>query len=501
MSAMRSASSITRMPTCVEVELAALEQVDHAARRRDRDLDACAAGCAPACRSRCRRRTRRRACRSALPSGASTSTTCLASSRVGTSTSAVGWPGIALARRSGASGRPNASVLPEPVRGLAAHVAAGERVGDGGLLDGEGLVDALGREGVDELGPQAEISEGRHSVVSSNVGRGRPILGSSVSYFGTNEVRPRDPKEGNPKHQSTQLVEPFRGRDGPLRTRAYRLAHGVRDATDARRRLAHHGAGRLARTAISPPSTAGAVPGVWSDGRRVEHATAFDVDRVRRVARTIPSTAPRTSRRSCCARTSSRPVRSSKTTAPRALDLLGFASQLVFDTFTSPHVLRFDRDGDHELAVEVAAAQHRAMLDWCSVDPAAAAGVASSRSATCRPRSRSRARRSTAARAALRIGQYCPPGHSPSHVELEPLWATCRRSGRAGRAARRRRGCQRDDARLLRERPAAGARLPRRRHQLQVDRLPVDPAAGDADAQRADHRRRAACAIPTCASA
>ena len=51
--------------------------------------------------------------------------------------------------------------------GLAAHVAAGERVGDGGLLDGERVVDALGREGVDELGPQAEISEGSHSVVSS----------------------------------------------------------------------------------------------------------------------------------------------------------------------------------------------------------------------------------------------------------------------------------------------------------------------------------------------
>ena len=51
--------------------------------------------------------------------------------------------------------------------GLAAHVAPGEGVGDRGLLDGERLVDALGREGVDELGPQAEISEGSHSDVSS----------------------------------------------------------------------------------------------------------------------------------------------------------------------------------------------------------------------------------------------------------------------------------------------------------------------------------------------
>src|SRR5882762_2228631 len=52
-----------------------------------------------------------------------------------------------------------------------------------------------------------------------------------------------------------------------------------------------------------------------------------------------------------------------------ALDLLGFASQLVFDTFTSPHALRFDRDGDHELAVTLARAQQRAVIDWCSVDP------------------------------------------------------------------------------------------------------------------------------------
>ena len=100
-----------------------------------------------------------------LPSGASTSTTCLASSRVGTSTSAVGCPGTALSSASGASGSPNASVLPEPVLGLAAHVVAGERVGDGGLLDGEGVVDALGREGVDELGREAEIRERLHAEV------------------------------------------------------------------------------------------------------------------------------------------------------------------------------------------------------------------------------------------------------------------------------------------------------------------------------------------------
>ena len=44
----------------------------------------------------------------------------------------------------------------------------------------------------------------------------------------------------------------------------------------------------------------------------------------------------------------------------RALDLLGFASQLVFDTFTSPHVLRIERDQYPALAVEIARGQRRA---------------------------------------------------------------------------------------------------------------------------------------------
>ncbi len=113
---------------------------------------------------------------------------------------------------------------------------------------------------------------------------------------------------------------------------------------------------------------------------------------------------------------------------PRALDLLGFASQLVFDTFTSPHVLRIERDGDPALAVEVARGQRRAMLAWCSVDPRLlpvcvvplgdmAAAVELAREAI------------DGGAAALMIGQYCPPGHSPSHLALEPLWAMAAQAG------------------------------------------------------------------------
>jgi predicted TIM-barrel fold metal-dependent hydrolase len=112
---------------------------------------------------------------------------------------------------------------------------------------------------------------------------------------------------------------------------------------------------------------------------------------------------------------------------PAALDLLGFTSQLVFDTFTSPHVLRFDRDGDHGLAIKLAEAQCRAAVDWCSVDPrllpvtvvpvgdpAAAIDLTTEAIAI--------------GSAAIWIGQY-PAGHSPSHIALEPMWSACAEAG------------------------------------------------------------------------
>ncbi|GIU88500.1 MAG: amidohydrolase [Acidimicrobiia bacterium] len=113
---------------------------------------------------------------------------------------------------------------------------------------------------------------------------------------------------------------------------------------------------------------------------------------------------------------------------PRALDLLGFESQLVFDTFTSAPVLRFDRDGETGLAVALARAQRRAVVDWCSVDPRllpvcvlplgdmdAAAQLAQEAI--------------DAGAAALQIPQYCPPGHSPSHVGLDRVWSMCEEAG------------------------------------------------------------------------
>src|SRR5438477_13104402 len=107
------------------------------------------------------------------------------------------------------------------------------------------------------------------------------------------------------------------------------------------------------------------------------------------------------------------------TDRPAALDHLGFASQLVFDTFTSPHVLRFDRDNEHELAVALARAQQRAALDWCSVDPrllpVTVVPVGDMDAAI-----ELTGEAIDGGTAAVWIGQY-PAGHSPSHVALEPM--------------------------------------------------------------------------------
>jgi hypothetical protein len=53
----------------------------------------------------------------------------------------------------------------------------------------------------------------------------------------------------------------------------------------------------------------------------------------------------------------------------RALDLLGFASQLVFNTFHNRRLRDWEHSGDLELAYGTARAHNRGMLEFCSADP------------------------------------------------------------------------------------------------------------------------------------
>ncbi len=111
----------------------------------------------------------------------------------------------------------------------------------------------------------------------------------------------------------------------------------------------------------------------------------------------------------------------------KALDLLGFSSQLVFTTVALSNY-GLDQGGDPALAVAAARAHNRMNADFCSVDArllatayiplvdmAAAVDVAKEAiTLGCK---------------GLVIPSVAPPGHSPSHTALDPLWALAQEAG------------------------------------------------------------------------
>ncbi len=113
---------------------------------------------------------------------------------------------------------------------------------------------------------------------------------------------------------------------------------------------------------------------------------------------------------------------------PAALDLLGVASQLVFNTFTNKTLQRVEHGDDLDLAYGLARGHNRAMVDFCSVDarllPVGYVPLADlERSAAfagevlemgCK---------------ALMIASACPPKHSMSHIGLDPVWAQAQEAG------------------------------------------------------------------------
>jgi predicted TIM-barrel fold metal-dependent hydrolase len=113
---------------------------------------------------------------------------------------------------------------------------------------------------------------------------------------------------------------------------------------------------------------------------------------------------------------------------PRALDLLGFSSQLVFNTFHNRRLRDWEHRGDADLAEGVARAHNRGMVEFCSVDARLLA--------TCYvPLSDlDRAPALTAeaigmGAAALLVASGCPPDHSPSHIGLDPVWGQAQEAG------------------------------------------------------------------------
>lgn len=112
---------------------------------------------------------------------------------------------------------------------------------------------------------------------------------------------------------------------------------------------------------------------------------------------------------------------------PRALDLLGFASQLVFTTFCLNN-FGLDQSEDLELAYAAASAHNRMMIDFCKVDrrllptgyvpledfDLAAKAAREAIALGCK---------------ALLIPSKPPQNHSPSHIGLDPVWRMAEEAG------------------------------------------------------------------------
>ena len=106
----------------------------------------------------------------------------------------------------------------------------------------------------------------------------------------------------------------------------------------------------------------------------------------------------------------------------RALDLLGFSSQLVFNTFHNRRLRDWEHGDDLDLAYGAARAHNRGMVEFCAVDarllPTCYVPLADF------DRAVAMADEAIAmGAAALLVASGCPRDHSPSHIRLDPVWA------------------------------------------------------------------------------
>ena len=113
---------------------------------------------------------------------------------------------------------------------------------------------------------------------------------------------------------------------------------------------------------------------------------------------------------------------------PRAVDLIGVASQLMFNTFHNSRLHQWEHSGNLDLAYGAARAHNRGMVDFCDVDerllPTCYVPLADF----------DRTEAMTAevlemGAAAVLVASGCPAGHSPSHLGLDPVWAQAQEAG------------------------------------------------------------------------
>jgi predicted TIM-barrel fold metal-dependent hydrolase len=106
----------------------------------------------------------------------------------------------------------------------------------------------------------------------------------------------------------------------------------------------------------------------------------------------------------------------------RAVDLLGFESQLMFNTFHNRRLRDWEHSGDLDLAYGAARAHNRGMVEFCSADrrllPTCYVPLVDFDRAAAMAEENVELGAS-----ALLIASSCPPGHSPSHRSLDRVWA------------------------------------------------------------------------------
>ncbi len=110
-----------------------------------------------------------------------------------------------------------------------------------------------------------------------------------------------------------------------------------------------------------------------------------------------------------------------------AMDLFGFASQLVFTTYCLGN-FGLDQTDDMALCYAAADAHNRMMTDFCAVDRRLLS--------SCYVPLEDFARARQTAELAVRLGarsllvpSRCPMQHAPSHAELDPVWALAQEAG------------------------------------------------------------------------
>lgn len=112
---------------------------------------------------------------------------------------------------------------------------------------------------------------------------------------------------------------------------------------------------------------------------------------------------------------------------PEALNLLGFASQLVFTTFCLGN-FGLDQGDDLALCYAAADAHNRMLTDFCAVDERLLATAY----VPLEDFDRAAATTALAIRLgakALMVPSKCPQRHSPSHVALDAVWAQAQEAG------------------------------------------------------------------------